>query len=78
MEKRGEDTSAIEAQIEANKAASIALDAQIVDDAAKLVEPVRADAEPLIDRFLPALGLTTLTLLGIAWVTSAGRYLWGG
>ena len=38
MEKRGEDTSAIEAQIEANKAASIALDAEVADDAAKLKE----------------------------------------
>ena len=38
MEKRGEDTSALEAQIEANKAQSIALDAEIVDDAAKLKE----------------------------------------
>ena len=31
-----------------------------------------------LDRFLPALGLTMFTLLGIAWVTSAGNYLWGG
>ena len=38
MEKRGEDTSAIEAQIEANKAASVALDAEVADDAAKLKE----------------------------------------
>ena len=38
MEKRGEDTSAIEAQIGANKAQSIALDGEIVDDAAKLKE----------------------------------------
>ena len=38
MEKRGEDTSAIDAQIEANKAASIALDAEVADDAAKLKE----------------------------------------
>ena len=38
MEKRGEDTSALEAQIEANKAASIALDAEVADDAAKLKE----------------------------------------
>ena len=38
MEKRGEDTTAIEAQIEANKAASIALDAEVADDAAKLKE----------------------------------------
>ena len=36
MEKRGEDTSAIEEKIEANKAASIALDAEVADDAAKL------------------------------------------
>jgi len=38
MEKRGEDTSALEAQIEANKAASIALDGEIADDAAALKE----------------------------------------
>ena len=38
MEKRGEDTSAIEAQIEANKAESIALDAAVAEDAAKLKE----------------------------------------
>ncbi|MBO5129189.1 MAG: serine--tRNA ligase [Oscillospiraceae bacterium] len=38
MEKRGEDTSALEAQIEANKAESIALDAAVADDAAKLKE----------------------------------------
>jgi len=38
MEKRGEDTSALEAQIEANKATSIALDAAIADDAAALKE----------------------------------------
>ena len=38
MEKRGEDTSAIDAQIEANKAASIALDGEIEDDAAALKE----------------------------------------
>ena len=38
MEKRGEDTSAIEAKIEENKAASIALDAAIADDAATLKE----------------------------------------
>lgn len=31
-----------------------------------------------LDRFLPAIGLTMFTLLGIAWVTSAGHYLWGG
>ena len=29
------------------------------------------------DRFLPAIGLTLFTLLGITWVTSAGDYLWG-
>ena len=38
MEKRGEDTSALDAQIEANKAASIALDNEIEGDAAKLKE----------------------------------------
>ena len=38
MEKRGEDTSAIEAQIEANKAESIALDAAVAEDEAKLKE----------------------------------------
>ena len=38
LEKKGEDTSNLEAQIEANKAASIALDAEIADDAAKLKE----------------------------------------
>ena len=38
MEKRGEDTSAIDAQIEANKAESIRLDSEIADDAAKLKE----------------------------------------
>jgi len=38
MEKRGEDTSAIDAQIEANKAASIALDAANEEDTAKLKE----------------------------------------
>ena len=37
-EKRGEDTSALDAQIEANKAESIALDNAIADDAAKLKE----------------------------------------
>ena len=37
-EKRGEDTAAIDAQIEANKAESIALDASIADEAAKLKE----------------------------------------
>ena len=35
-EKKGEDTSAIDAIIEQNKAASIAIDAAIADDAAKL------------------------------------------
>jgi Family of unknown function (DUF6529) len=29
------------------------------------------------DRFLPAIGLTLFTLLGITWITSAGDYLWG-
>ena len=38
MEKRGEDTSAIEAQIEANKTESIALDAAVAEDAARLKE----------------------------------------
>ena len=38
MEKRGEDTSAIEAQIEANKAESIALDAANEADTTKLKE----------------------------------------
>ena len=38
MEKRGEDTAAIDAQIEANKAESIRLDGEIADDAAKLKE----------------------------------------
>ena len=38
MEKRGEDTAAIDAQIEANKAESIRLDSEIADDAAKLKE----------------------------------------
>ena len=38
MEKKGEDTSAIEAQIEANKAESIALDAANEADTAKLRE----------------------------------------
>ena len=28
-------------------------------------------------RFLPTIGLTLFTLLGITWVTSAGDYLWG-
>ena len=36
MEKKGEDTSALDAAIEANKAASLALDAEIADDAAAL------------------------------------------
>ena len=36
MEKRGEDTSALDAQIEANKAQSIALDAEMADEAAQL------------------------------------------
>ncbi|MBR6738443.1 MAG: hypothetical protein IKL99_02095, partial [Oscillospiraceae bacterium] len=35
-EKRGEDTSAIDAIIEENKAKSIAIDAAIADDSAKL------------------------------------------
>ena len=38
MEKRGEDTAALDAQIEANKAESIRLDGEIADDAAKLKE----------------------------------------
>ena len=38
MEKRGEDTAAIDAQIEANKAESVRLDGEIADDAAKLKE----------------------------------------
>jgi hypothetical protein len=29
-------------------------------------------------RFLPGIGITLFTLLGITWVTSAGDYLWGG
>ena len=37
-EKRGEDTAALDAQIEANKAESIRLDTEIADDAAKLKE----------------------------------------
>ncbi len=37
-EKRGEDVSAIEAQINANMAASVAIDASIADDKAKLKE----------------------------------------
>ena len=36
LEKKGEDTSAIDAQIEANKAESIALDASIADEAEEL------------------------------------------
>ena len=36
MEKRGEDTAAIDAQIEGNKAESVRLDAEIADDAEKL------------------------------------------
>ena len=38
MEKRGEDTSAIDAQIGANMAASVAIDEAIADDKAKLKE----------------------------------------
>jgi len=38
LEKKGENTSAVDAQIEANKAASIALDAEVAEDAAKLKE----------------------------------------
>ena len=30
-----------------------------------------------LDRFLPAIGITMFSLLAIAWVTSAGSYLWG-
>jgi len=37
-EKKGEDTSALDAQIEANKSESIALDASIADEAAQLKE----------------------------------------
>ena len=37
-EKQGQDTSAIDAQIEANKAASIAIDASIEEEAARLKE----------------------------------------
>ena len=29
-----------------------------------------------LDRFLPALGLTLFALFSIAWLTSAGNYLW--
>ena len=36
MEKRGEDTAAIDAQIEANKAESVRLDGEIADDSEKL------------------------------------------
>ena len=36
MEKRGEDTATLDAQIEANKAESVRLDAEIADDAEKL------------------------------------------
>ena len=36
LEKKGEDTSAVDAQIEANKQASIALDNEVAEDAAKL------------------------------------------
>ena len=38
LEKKGEDTSAVDAQIEANKAQSIALDGEIAEDAATLKE----------------------------------------
>ena len=38
LEKKGENTSAVDAQIEANKAASIALDNEVAEDAAKLKE----------------------------------------
>ena len=38
LEKKGEDTSAVDAQIEANKAQSIALDGEIEEDAATLKE----------------------------------------
>ena len=38
MEKRGEDTSAIDAQISANMASSVAIDESIADDKAKLKE----------------------------------------
>jgi hypothetical protein len=30
-----------------------------------------------LERFLPALGLTMLSLFSVAWITSAGNYLWG-
>ena len=36
LEKKGEDTSAVDAQIEANKQDSIALDNEVAEDAAKL------------------------------------------
>lgn len=29
------------------------------------------------DRFVPAIGITLFTLFSIAWLTSAGNYLWG-
>ena len=38
LEKKGEDTAEVDAKIEANKAASVALDNEIADDAAKLKE----------------------------------------
>ncbi len=38
LEKKGEDTATVDAQIEANKAQAIALDAAIADDAARLKE----------------------------------------
>ena len=38
LEKKGEDTSAVDAQIEANKATSITLDNEVAEDAAKLKE----------------------------------------
>ena len=38
LEKKGEDASAVDAQIEANKAASVALDNEVAEDAAKLKE----------------------------------------
>jgi len=31
-----------------------------------------------LGRFLPALGLTMFSLFSVAWLTSAGNYLWGG
>lgn len=30
-----------------------------------------------LDRFLPAIGLTMFSLFSVAWLTSAGNYLWG-